>query len=238
MDWPELTIGEVARKAGVATSSIRYYESIGLLPEPDRCMVSGGTAATCSAGSPLSGSPRAPASSSSEIKDLVDGVDGADGMAGQMRSLSSRKLAEVEALLERTQAMKGWLEVAKECGCETPAECALFPAPGEQPPNAERVPRFVQVDGRDCRRAPADCRDSSRRRLAALPSSRVRSAEARRRAAIGIRVRILPRRSATAAPRSSPLIRCTAGRAAPSDRASAAGPGPPAARAPRRGRPR
>ena len=35
-DWPELTIGEVARKAGVATSSIRYYESIGLLPAPAR----------------------------------------------------------------------------------------------------------------------------------------------------------------------------------------------------------
>ena len=35
-DWPELTIGEVARRAGVATSSIRFYESIGLLPEPER----------------------------------------------------------------------------------------------------------------------------------------------------------------------------------------------------------
>ena len=35
-DWPELTIGEVARRTGVATSAIRYYESIGLLPEPER----------------------------------------------------------------------------------------------------------------------------------------------------------------------------------------------------------
>ena len=35
-DWPELTIGETAKRAGVATSSIRYYESIGLLPQPDR----------------------------------------------------------------------------------------------------------------------------------------------------------------------------------------------------------
>ena len=34
--FPELTIGEVARRAGVATSSIRYYERIGLLPKPDR----------------------------------------------------------------------------------------------------------------------------------------------------------------------------------------------------------
>jgi hypothetical protein len=30
-EWPELTIGEVARRAGVASSAIRYYESIGRL---------------------------------------------------------------------------------------------------------------------------------------------------------------------------------------------------------------
>jgi MerR family transcriptional regulator, redox-sensitive transcriptional activator SoxR len=34
--FAELTIGEVARRAGVATSSIRYYERIGLLPRPER----------------------------------------------------------------------------------------------------------------------------------------------------------------------------------------------------------
>lgn len=31
-----LTIGEVAARAGVRTSTLRYYESIGLLPEPTR----------------------------------------------------------------------------------------------------------------------------------------------------------------------------------------------------------
>jgi MerR family transcriptional regulator, redox-sensitive transcriptional activator SoxR len=32
----ELFIGEVARRAGIRPSAIRYYESIGLLPEPER----------------------------------------------------------------------------------------------------------------------------------------------------------------------------------------------------------
>ncbi len=30
----ELTIGEVARQAGIRPSALRYYESIGLLPAP------------------------------------------------------------------------------------------------------------------------------------------------------------------------------------------------------------
>jgi MerR family transcriptional regulator, redox-sensitive transcriptional activator SoxR len=31
-----LTIGEVARRAGVAATTLRYYEQIGLVPEPQR----------------------------------------------------------------------------------------------------------------------------------------------------------------------------------------------------------
>ena len=135
--FPELTIGEVARRAGVATSSIRYYERIGLLPKPDR---SGGPAALRRGCAGQAGVHRrrperrlqAPRDQGADRR-----RDGADGLGEPMRSLSSRKLGEVEALLERTKAMKGWLEVAQECGCATPAECALFPAPGEEPPGAD-----------------------------------------------------------------------------------------------------
>ena len=151
---PQLTIGEVARRAGVAASSIRYYESIGLLPEPDRLhgqrrydqQVLGKLAfvgVAQSAGFKLE-----------EIKDLIGAVDGADGMGAQMRALSRRKLGEVEELLARARAMKGWLEVAKQCGCETPAECALFPAPGEEPADPDLALTLVRVKRGDCRREP------------------------------------------------------------------------------------
>ena len=153
--FPELTIGEVARRAGVATSSIRYYERIELLPKPDRMGGQrrydadvlgklGFISVAQSAGFKLR-----------EIKELIKGVDGANDLGEPMRSLSSQKLGEVEALLELTKAMKGWLEVAKECGCATPAECALFPAPGEEPTDADLALRVVQVGGKDCRRPPA-----------------------------------------------------------------------------------
>jgi MerR family transcriptional regulator, redox-sensitive transcriptional activator SoxR len=150
-EFPELTIGEVARRAGVATSSIRYYERVGLLPEPERLHGQrrydadvlgklGFIAIAQSAGFKLR-----------EIRALIDGVDSDNGMGEQMRSLSSRKLDEVEALLERTKAMKGWLEVAKECGCASPSECALFDAAGEDAVDDDSALRLVQVEGRDCR---------------------------------------------------------------------------------------
>jgi MerR family transcriptional regulator, redox-sensitive transcriptional activator SoxR len=153
--FPQLTIGEVARRAGVATSLIRYYERIGLLPEPDRLYGQRRYDTEVLGKLGFIGIAQSAGFKLAEIKDLIDGVESADGMGAQMRSLSSRKLDEVEALLERTKAMKGWLEVATECGCATPAECALFLAPGEESPDAEFALRLVRVQAKDCRRPPA-----------------------------------------------------------------------------------
>jgi MerR family transcriptional regulator, redox-sensitive transcriptional activator SoxR len=154
-DWPDLTIGEVARRAGVASSAIRYYESLGLLPEPER---EGGQRRydeSVLGKLAFIGVAQTAGFSLREIKALVAGIDDGKGMGDQMRSLSSRKLGEVEALLERTKAMKGWLEVARECGCETPAECALFPAAGEEHADTDVALTLVRVKPGDCRREPA-----------------------------------------------------------------------------------
>ena len=150
--FPELTIGEVARRAGVETSAIRYYERIGLLPEPER---SGGQRrydADVLGKLGFIGVAQSAGFKLREIKGLIDGVDGGEGLGGQMRSLSSQKLDEVEALLERTKVMKGWLEVASACGCATPAECALFPAAGDQAVDVDLALQVLRVDGADCRR--------------------------------------------------------------------------------------
>jgi len=155
-EFPELTIGEVAKRAGVATSSIRYYERIGLLEEPGR---SGGQrryepevlgklgfiGVAQSAGFKLR-----------EIRELMDGMDSPDGLSAPMRSLSDQKLVEVEELLERTKAMKGWLEVARECGCASPEECALFPDVGEELRDPGTALKMIRVEGKNCRRSPGD----------------------------------------------------------------------------------
>jgi MerR family redox-sensitive transcriptional activator SoxR len=153
-EWPELTIGEVARRAGVASSAIRYYESIGLLPEPERegGQRRYGEAVLGKLG--FIGVAQAAGFKLEEIKNLVEAIDGAADMGDRMRSLSNRKLGEVEALLARTKAMKGWLEVAKECGCATPAECALFPGPEQEGADAEAALTVVHMKGASCRREP------------------------------------------------------------------------------------
>lgn len=127
----ELSIGEVARRAGVATSTIRYYESIGLLPRAERIGgqrrydedvlgTLGFIAVAKNAGFKLR-----------EIHRLMDGADEGGGMAPAMRELSERKLPEVDAALELARTRKQWLEMARDCDCTVPEECDLFLVGGE-----------------------------------------------------------------------------------------------------------
>ena len=154
-DWPELTIGEIARRAGVATSTIRYYESIALLPAPAREHGQRRYDESVLGKLGFIGVAQSAGFSLDEIKELMEGIDGGDGMANPMRSLSTRKLDEVEALLERTKAMKGWLQVAQECGCMTPEECSLFPSSGQEPIDLDISLTLVRVKDGVCRREPA-----------------------------------------------------------------------------------
>jgi MerR family transcriptional regulator, redox-sensitive transcriptional activator SoxR len=148
-DWSELTIGELAQRAGLATSAIRYYERVGMLPPAER--VSGQRrygedavarlafiAAAQNAGFTLR-----------EIRELADRADDEHGFAAPMRELSVRKLPEVRAAIERAEAMRSWLEVAGGCDCESLEDCTLFPQPGD----GVSALTVVQVSpGSSCRR--------------------------------------------------------------------------------------
>jgi MerR family redox-sensitive transcriptional activator SoxR len=153
-ETPQMTIGEVAGRSGVAASAIRYYESLGLLPEPDRehGQRRYGDEAIGRLG--FIGVAQQAGLSLEEIKGLIEDVDGGAGLAGPIRSASATKLPEVEELIAKATAMKGWLEVASSCECATPEECALFPAPGEPGWDADRALDVVQVQGAvSCKRA-------------------------------------------------------------------------------------
>jgi MerR family redox-sensitive transcriptional activator SoxR len=123
-----LSIGEVAERAGVNVSAIRYYERNGLLPEPER--ESGQrryTAETIRRLGTIDVAKRA-GFSLAEVRTLLASADAGSPAHEQLRALAERKLPEVEALIARAEAMRGWLSAATACGCESLDACALFEA--------------------------------------------------------------------------------------------------------------
>jgi MerR family transcriptional regulator, redox-sensitive transcriptional activator SoxR len=125
-----LRIGEVARRAGVRTSLIRYYEDIGLLPEPLR--VSGQRRydhAVLRRLAVIDVAQRA-GMSLDEIRLLLE--HGNEPLSGQLRELAATKLPEIDALIERAERVRAWLQTATSCGCRTIDDCALFDAPNPE----------------------------------------------------------------------------------------------------------
>ncbi len=112
----ELTIGEVARRTGLQTSAIRYYESIGLLPAPRR----------------VNGRRRYDPDIFQRLG-LIQLARHADFRIGELQGLftdaehwraaAGHKIAELDALIERAQAIKTWLVAAQARPCSREMDC-------------------------------------------------------------------------------------------------------------------
>lgn len=123
-------IGEVARRAGVRPSALRYYERIGVLPAPrresgrrrydgevlrevlDRLAV---VRVAQHAGFTIA-----------EIRTLLDGFSEGTPPSERWRVLASEKLPEVEALIGRARSMKRLLERSLECECLRIEDCDVL----------------------------------------------------------------------------------------------------------------
>jgi MerR family transcriptional regulator, redox-sensitive transcriptional activator SoxR len=136
----KLRIGQVAEQAGRRKSAIRYYEEIGLLPQPQR--VAGQRVYDRSVLRRLAlidVSQRA-GLSLDEIRELLDA--GSAPVSDQLQALARRKLPEVEALIRRAEAMRDWLRTAESCSCQSIDECGLFDSDlvGREVPELTVVP--------------------------------------------------------------------------------------------------
>lgn len=119
-----LPIGEVARRAGVRTSTIRYYESVGLLPEPQR--VSGGHRRYDASILELLAVLRMAQQAGFTIAEmhlLVAGFEASTPASERWQSLAQTKLKEVEAIIAHAQQTKRILERFLQCGCLHLGEC-------------------------------------------------------------------------------------------------------------------
>jgi MerR family redox-sensitive transcriptional activator SoxR len=118
-----LSIGEVALRAGLNPSAIRYYERIGLLPDAER--VSGQRRYDESVLGRLAVIEFAQRAgfTLAETRTLLSGFSEKVPPSARWRSLAQRKLPEVEALIARASGMKRLLEEGLECDCLSLEEC-------------------------------------------------------------------------------------------------------------------
>jgi MerR family redox-sensitive transcriptional activator SoxR len=123
---PELLIGDVARRAGLRPSAIRYYESIGLLPEPDRSAGRRHYSSEILRKLAIIGAAQRAGLSLDEIRELLTASDNRGPVSEHLREIAHRKLPEVDALIERSLVVRSWLEAAADCRCPTLDDCPLF----------------------------------------------------------------------------------------------------------------
>lgn len=115
-----LTIGEVARRASLAPTALRYYEKIGLLPAPSRI---GGQRRYDDAvltRLEVIGLCKAAGFALDEILVLLG--DDAPGRSAS-RALAQTKLAEIDAQMATLVRARQIIEWAMDCRCSSIDEC-------------------------------------------------------------------------------------------------------------------
>ena len=118
-----MSIGDVARRARVQPSAIRYYESLGLLPAPARAGGKRRYDESVLDWLALVTLAREAGLTMAEIHKLVAGFEPGTPPAVRWRALATRKLAELEALVARIERMQAVLRQALACGCLRLEDC-------------------------------------------------------------------------------------------------------------------
>jgi MerR family redox-sensitive transcriptional activator SoxR len=119
-----VTIGEVAAKATLATSAIRYYERTGLLKQPLR---KNGRRVYSDQILPqlvIIEFAKATGFTLSEIRMLLQGFPETTPASARWRKMAGKKIRELDDALAKTKAMRDMLEAMTSCRCRKLEQCA------------------------------------------------------------------------------------------------------------------
>ena len=119
-------IGEIARHSGVPGSTLRYYESIGLLPAPRRVNGRRRYEADALQWLYVIAVAQRAGFTLGEIRELFLGFPAGTTPATRWETLARRKLVELDAQLARIHMMRRVLHEGLRCGCPTMEQCALW----------------------------------------------------------------------------------------------------------------
>ncbi|MEN8184078.1 MAG: MerR family transcriptional regulator [Myxococcota bacterium] len=119
-----LSIGQVAERAGIAASAIRYYEAEGLLPRAERR--SGRRVYDESVVERLAIIQLAKAAgfTVAEVKRLLGGFARRTPPGERWRTMAERKLVELDERIAEAERMKRLLRVVTRCECPSFTDCS------------------------------------------------------------------------------------------------------------------
>jgi len=120
----ELTIGEVARSAGIRPSAIRYYEETGILPEAERIAGQRRYGIAILDRLKVIQMAQEAGFTIAEIKTLFNEFEPGTPASERWRALSARKIDEINALIVHAELMRRVLQESLRCDCLTLDECA------------------------------------------------------------------------------------------------------------------
>lgn len=124
-----LTIGEVAQRTGLAASTLRYWERLGVLPAPPRTFGQRRYRPDTLEHIALIEVGKRAGFALAEIRVLLEGLSDSAPPSRVWAELARHKLPEIERQLAETQAIKRMLEHGLECQCLTLQQCLRWVGP-------------------------------------------------------------------------------------------------------------
>ncbi len=118
-----LRIGEVAARAGIAASAIRYYEDEGLLPKPPRRHGWRAYDESVLDRLRLIDLAKRAGFRVPEIKQLLAGFARKTPPGERWRRLTAAKMDELDARIAETERMKRVLQRVRRCRCPSLDDC-------------------------------------------------------------------------------------------------------------------
>ena len=119
----DLGIGEVARRTGMRTSALRYYEDAGILPRATRVNGRRRYSEDLVSLVEVARFARSVGFSLTEIKRLFGGMEGRRDIRARWKPLARAKLEELDGVIARAERMKKAIESGLACGCIRVEDC-------------------------------------------------------------------------------------------------------------------
>ncbi len=138
----ELEIGEVARRAGIAASAIRYYENEGLIDRPARRSGRRVYGAEIIDRLALIELAKGGGFTIAEIKRLLAGFASRTPPGQRWRTLAEGKLRELDDRISEAQSMRSVLQTIMRCECLTIEDCSRMMTrdqAGQRPESSGRL---------------------------------------------------------------------------------------------------